>query len=53
MRKIISLSLALVMLMSIMTGCGTAPSIEEPLPNEPKNARKRRTTERGLFKHRD
>lgn len=35
MKKIISLSLALVMLMSIMTGCGTAPSIEEPLPNEP------------------
>ena len=35
MKKIISLSLALVMLMGIMTGCGKTPSIEEPLPNEP------------------
>lgn len=35
MKKIISLSLALVMLMGIMTGCGKTPSTEEPLPNEP------------------
>lgn len=35
MKKIISLSLALIMLMAVMTGCGATPIVEEPLPNEP------------------